>query len=78
MLWLRNNASTVFSQLVDTALVVTIIFIGTKTFSEITPMIFDGWLFKSLVALVDTPFLYAATWAFRRHFGLAFGEELKE
>ena len=78
MLWLRNNASTVFSQLVDTALVVTIIFIGTKTFSEITPMIFDGWLFKSLVALLDTPFLYAATWLFRRHFGLAFGEELKE
>ena len=66
-LWLRNNASTVVSQLVDTTLVVLVLFVGVKPGDEITAMIVDGWLFKALCALVDTPLIYAAVWWFRRY-----------
>lgn len=66
-LWLRNNGSTVGSQLVDTVLVTTLLFWGTsppfmhgKTMglTEVAPIIRDGFLFKAIVALIDTPLLY--------------------
>src|SRR5690606_7024551 len=72
-LWLRNNFSTVFSQLIDTILVVGIIFVGRAVMGDIAGMIGDGWLFKVLVALVDTLFIYLAVYLFRRAFGLKRG-----
>ncbi len=65
-LWLRNNGSTVGSQLVDTVLVTTILFWGVTPpgqtdpmgFSAIAPIIRDGFIFKAIVALIDTPLLY--------------------
>lgn len=75
-LWLRNNASTVFSQLVDTTLVVTVLFIGDKDWNEIGNLIRDGWMFKALVALADTPVLYILTWYVRRRFKLKFAQEV--
>lgn len=101
-LWLRNNGSTIFSQLIDTSLVVGVLFVGAKTFGlepsttvivdecgqEITdsslPLgtiglyILDGWLFKSLCALVDTPLIYLSTHWLRKHFNLKFGEEIPD
>ncbi|MEM7203403.1 MAG: queuosine precursor transporter [Planctomycetota bacterium] len=65
-LWLRNNASTVFSQLVDTILVVSVLFVGVKSTGEIAALVVDGWLFKILCALVDTPIFYLAVGGFRR------------
>lgn len=76
-LWIRNNFSTIVSQLVDTALVVSVIFVGVQPTSTILQFIIDGWLFKMLVAWIDTPFLYGATYLFRKKLGLAFGEEVK-
>lgn len=66
-LWLRNNASTIMSQLLDTILVITVLFAGSKSFDEIGALVFDGWLFKSLCALLDTPLIYLAVAWFRRH-----------
>ena len=77
-LWLRNNFSTVFSQLVDTTLVVCILFLGVRSNSEIIQFILDGWLFKMLCAFIDTPLLYASTSLIRKKLGLKFGEEVKE
>ena len=57
-LWLRNNGSTVISQFVDSALVVWVLFAGTWTPSQMLVAILDLWLFKSLVALFDTPLFY--------------------
>ena len=58
-LWLRNNASTMFSQLVDTSMVLIILCsagaIGWERFGSLLLM---GWLFKVLVALIDTPIIY--------------------
>ena len=77
-LWLRNNFSTVFSQLVDTTLVVCVLFLGIKSNSEILQFILDGWLFKMLCAFIDTPLLYASTAFIRNKLGLKFGEEVQE
>ena len=57
-LWLRNNASTMFSQLVDTSMVLLILCsagaIGWERFGSLLLM---GWLFKVIVAAVDTPII---------------------
>ena len=57
-LWLRNNGSTIASQLVDTTLVVSILFVGVWNSDQILRAIIDGWLFKMLMALIDTPIIY--------------------
>jgi len=57
-LWLRNNASTIASQLVDTTLVICILFIGVWSSNQIFSAIIDGWLFKMLMAFIDTPIIY--------------------
>jgi len=57
-LWLRNNGSTIASQLVDTTLVVMILFVGIWEPSKIISAIIDGWLFKMLMAAIDTPIIY--------------------
>ncbi len=57
-LWLRNNASTMLSQLIDTVAVVTILFYGVWSANEIRAVIFASYLYKLLVAAVDTPLLY--------------------
>ncbi len=58
-LWLRNNGSTLVSQLVDTTAVVLItfwasIFAGEMTLSVIATLIVSGYSFKLLIALADT------------------------
>ena len=77
-LWLRNNASTVGSQLVDTILVTTILFWGTSPpfmngqpmyMAEIAPIIRDGFIFKGLVALGDTPLMYFFVWLLKPAIG---------
>ncbi|MGB6036959.1 MAG: queuosine precursor transporter [Cryomorphaceae bacterium] len=75
-LWLRNNASTILSQLVDTTLVVMVLFVGTKPIETIGNLIIDGWFFKVLVALTDTFFIYLIIWLIRRRFSLKQGEEI--
>ena len=75
-LWFRNNFSTVFSQLVDTTLVVCVLFLGARSHSEIIQFILDGWLFKILCAFIDTPLLYAITAFIRNKLDLKFGEEV--
>ena len=65
-LWLRNNASTIGSQLLDTTVIILILF-HDRPNSGIVDMIRDGWIFKVLCALIDTPLVYAAVAFFRRH-----------
>lgn len=65
-LWLRNNASTVFSQLLDSVLVVLVLFSGVWEAEQMVATMFDLWLFKAMVALVDTPLFYLGTWWLKR------------
>ncbi len=59
-LWLRNNGSTMLSQLVDTVAVVTILFYGVWTREQLVAVIASGYAFKLLAALLDTPLMYLA------------------
>ncbi len=59
-LWLRNNGSTLSSQLVDTVLFVTIAFVGTMPANILIQIYLTTYLFKAIVALCDTPFIYLA------------------
>ncbi len=63
-LWIRNNVSTITSQLVDSFLFIFIAFAGTMPFLEILKTVFMQWLVKAVLALLDTPFCYAMVrWA---------------
>lgn len=57
-LWLRNNASTLVSQLIDTSLFITVAFYGVVPTQALINLIFYQYLMKALIALVDTPFCY--------------------
>ena len=57
-LWIRNNASTMISQLIDSSLFTFIAFYGVFPLDVIVNMIFSMWLFKVLIAALDTPFVY--------------------
>lgn len=75
-LWIRNNFSTMLSQLVDTVLVVGILFVGQLPLGTLGTYIADGWMFKVLMALADTAVIYPVIWYFRKRFQLKPGEEL--
>lgn len=55
-LWLRNNASTVVSQLLDTVIFITLAFWGV--WPEILPVIIGQFSVKIIIALADTPLVY--------------------
>jgi len=57
-LWLRNNLSTMTSQLVDTSIFIIIAFWGTVPTTVLLGMILTQYVFKFCVAIVDTPFAY--------------------
>ena len=65
-LWLRNNASTMCSQLVDTSVILLIL-----CSAEVIPwesfysLLWMGWMFKVFVALIDTPIIYFCLWLLR-------------
>lgn len=76
-LWLRNNGSTIISQVIDTVMVVTIALVVWPQVDgnpATTPLDGETWwgimigqyLFKLGIALVDTPFFYVGTAIFQR------------
>jgi len=76
-LWLRNNFSTFLSQFVDTfAVLLLLCSFGKIEWSLFGSLLLGGFLFKILIAALDTPFLYVAIFAFRKRFRLEVGEEL--
>ena len=64
-LWLRNNASTIASQVVDTVIIngllAAVVTTGV-TWERFPALVLNGVLFKWVVALLDTPLFYAAVW----------------
>ncbi|MDK2857192.1 MAG: queuosine precursor transporter [Verrucomicrobiota bacterium] len=59
-LWLRNNASTIISQVIDSAVFTFAAFSGVFEMSVVIDIWITTCLFKWMVALADTPFIYAA------------------
>ena len=77
-LWLRNNFSTFTYQFVDTFTIVSLLIVfGILPQDKFLVLIISGFLFKVIVAILDTPLLYLFVWMFRKKFNLKVGEELK-
>ena len=81
-LWLRNNFSTITSQLLDTFLILFLLMIltpeeGLKNWSDLKILFINGFFFKILVALIDTIPLYLTVNFLRNKFNLKIGEEIK-
>jgi len=76
-LWLRNNFSTFLSQFIDTFTVV-----GLLCIFQILPwemfygLVISGFVFKVIVAFLDTPLLYFFVYLFRRRFNLEVNQEI--
>ncbi len=72
-LWLRNNASTLTSQMLDTFVVLALLAslggaeVGI-TWDRVPGLFLNGLLFKWAFALFDTPLFYGAVWWARRQF----------
>ena len=67
-LWLRNNFSTLLSQLVDSVMVVTVTFgavfmRGEMAFDTLLLLVGSNYAFKALAALIDTlPLYWLVAW----------------
>jgi uncharacterized integral membrane protein (TIGR00697 family) len=76
-LWLRNNASTFTSQLIDTGTILVLLCLsGSIAWDKFWILLLNGFLFKVLMALIDTPILYLVVGIIRKKFKLEVGEEL--
>lgn len=76
-LWLRNNASTFTSQLVDTGTILVLLCLsGSIAWDKFWLLLLNGFLFKVIMALIDTPILYLVIGFIRKKFNLEVGEEL--
>ena len=76
-LWFRNNASTMFSQFIDTAVVLSLLcYFNVLDWSMFSQLLLNGFLFKVLFAALDTPIIYGILFFARKKFKLRFGEEL--
>lgn len=74
-LWLRNNFSTLLSQLVDSVMVVTVTFgavflRGEMAFQTLLVLVASNYGFKAAVALLDTIPLYILVARLRRYLAL--------
>ncbi|NCT10061.1 MAG: queuosine precursor transporter [Flavobacteriia bacterium] len=76
-LWLRNNFSTFSSQFIDTATVLILLCsFGIINWDKFWGLIISGVIFKFIIALLDTPFLYLAVYYFKKRFSLKINEEI--
>lgn len=72
-LWLRNNASTMFSQLVDSTAILSILYLAgnlgdnVNSVATLIILIVNSYLFKFFFALFDTPLFYLGV-RFLKHY----------
>ncbi len=70
-LWLRNNGSTLLSQLVDTILISAVLYASDGLGAEIDsvakllPLVLSSYAFKCVFAVLDTPLFYLGVYALR-------------
>jgi len=74
-LWLRNNASTMISQFIDTVTVNTIFLyknptVFTGDFSDLMGIIWGVYILKVAIAALDTPLCYLGVWFVERMTGV--------
>lgn len=76
-LWLRNNFSTIPSQLIDSFSVITLLCVfGALNWNEYFVTVFSLFTFKLMIAVLDTPFFYLFSHLIKKHFNLGEMDEL--
>lgn len=76
-LWLRNNMSTIFSQLFDTAIVLVMLCsFGSLPWDIFWQLFVSSFLFKLIFAIFDTPFFYLFVFIIKKRFGMNDNDEL--
>jgi len=80
-LWLRNNFSTMSSQLIDTFLILFLLMTlspsqGLENLNDVWVLFKNGFLFKIFIAAIDTIPLYLIVGQMRSYFKLKTGEEI--
>lgn len=58
--WIRNNGSTMISQLLDTLIFTSIAFLGVFPMEDWIQIFFTTYVLKFFIAVLDTPFGYLA------------------
>ncbi|MDG2371887.1 MAG: queuosine precursor transporter [Flavobacteriaceae bacterium] len=77
MLWLRNNLSTFTSQFLDSVTVVGLLCsFKVLNWDNFWGLSMASFIFKIMIAIVDTPFLYIFVHLFRKRFSLKIGQEI--
>ena len=77
-LWLRNNLSTIPSQIIDTATVLGLLCaVGEIPWEQFGLLFMNGVGFKAIMALIDTPLVYLGVGFMRRRLGLGVGQEVE-
>ena len=66
-LWLRNNLSTMSSQILDTAIFSLVAWWGVVDLVTALKLGAAKYVFKVVIAMIDTSFIYWARSMFRRH-----------
>lgn len=66
LLWLRNNGSTLISQILDNFIFTLIAFYGVYPREILLQIFISTYVIKIIVAFCDTPFIYLAEYLFRR------------
>lgn len=59
-IWIRNNMSTLVSQLIDNLIFTTIAFAGVMPMEALVEIFWSTYFIKFIVASADTPFVYLA------------------
>ncbi len=82
-LWIRNNFSTLLSQMVDSIMVISVTFgaaflRGDMAFKALLILVGSNYLFKAMVALLDTGPFYALVHMLRKYLRLEINETVAD
>jgi len=66
-LWIRNNLSTMISQLIDSVVFVLVAFYGVFDWATLLEIFVTTYILKWVVAAADTPFVYWGKRIFKRN-----------
>lgn len=68
-IWLRSTGSTLFSQLIDSCIVLYIGFVlpGSLSFAEFMRIAPTNYILKIIIAIILTPFIYLGHYLIRRY-----------
>ncbi len=66
-LWLRNNISTISSQVLDGIIFTFAAFYGVFPLEIVLEIFITTYIIKTIIAICDTPFMYLGVWMYKNN-----------